>query len=398
MIDFQITKEQELIQKTVREFGARKITPKFEEIQKNKHIPQSIIDGMAELGLIACTTNKKYGGAGIDPFTTGLVAGELARADPTGSIPVFFLVQAAWGYVFEKYGTEQARQEILPEVVKGKWFLGIATTEADTGSDVINMKSQIQPTEDGYVINGQKMYISGVKEAYTRGGGHVTMAKQTPDAGSRGLTMFYLPLKQKGIEPVYLEDVGREGLSTGGFYIDNVTIPKHYLIGKENQGFKIVHEGYEFARALITVICANMGKWAVEQAIDYAKARQAFGKTLAHNQGVQFPLAEGYAHMEALELLGYKSLWMFEQEILGKAGRFDVSKQAALGKMVCMDWGFKVINDALQVFGAFGYTQECQVQSALRAIRSFGWAEGAKEIMKVIVAREIIGKEFVAKK
>lgn len=398
MLDFRITDEQQLIQKTVREFGARKIAPIVGDMQKKKEIPKEIIKDMAELGLIACAVDQKYGGSGLDPLTAGVIAGELARADPTGSIPVFYLVQTAWGYVLDKYGTEEAKAEILPQVIKGKWFLGIATTEADIGSDVIGMKTRIQPVHDGYIINGQKMYISGVREAYTRGGGHVTLAKQTPDGGSRGLTMFFLPLQSKGIEPVYLEDIGREGISTGGFYIDNVKIPKRYLIGKENQGFKIVHEGYEFARGLITVICANTGKWAIEQAIEYAKTRNAFGRSLAHNQGVQFPLVEGYAHMEALELLGYKALWIFEQERQGKAGRFEVSKQVAMGKMVCMDWAFKAINDALQVFGAFGYTQECPVQAALRAIRSFGWAEGAKEIMKVIVSREIIGKEFVTNK
>lgn len=398
MLDFQITDEQRLVQKTVREFGERKITPAIEKLQKKKEIPGEIIKEMAKLGLIACSVDQKYGGSGLDPITAGVIAGELARADPTGAIPVFFLVQAAWGYVFNKYGTDQAKQEIFPQVTKGKWFLGIATTEADIGSDVVGMKTQIKPTNDGYIINGQKMYISGVREAHTQGGGHVTLAKQTPSAGARGLTMFYLPLKSEGIEPVYLDDIGREGISTGGFYIENVKIPKHYLIGKENQGFKIVHEGYEYARGLITVICANMGKWAIEQAIEYAKTRNAFGKTLAHNQGVQFPLVEGYAHMEALELLGYKALWMFEQERQGKAGRFEVSKQVAIGKMVCMDWGFNAINDALQVFGAFGYTYECPVQAALRAIRSFGWAEGTKEIMKVIVSREIIGKEFVSNK
>lgn len=398
MLDFQITEEQQLIQKTVREFGTKKITPIVGDMQKKKEIPKEIIKGMSELGLISCAVDQKYGGSNLDPLTAGIIAGELARADPTGSIPVFYLVQTAWGYVFNKYGTEEAKTEILPQVTKGKWFLGIATTEADIGSDVIGMKTQIQPVHDGYLINGQKMYISGVREAYTHGGGHVTMAKQTPAAGSRGLTMFYLPLKSEGIEPVYLDDIGREGISTGGFYIDNVKIPKHYIIGKENQGFKIIHEGYEFARGLITVICANMGKWAIEQAIEYAKTRNAFGKPLAHHQGVQFPLVEGYAHMEALELLGYKTLWTFEKERQGKAGRFEVSRQAAIGKMVCMDWGFKAINDALQVFGALGYTHECPVQAALRAIRSFGWAEGTKEIMKVIVSRELIGKEFVAHK
>lgn len=396
MLDFEFTEEQELIRKSVREFCQRKITPISLEMEKTKRIPDDVISGMADLGLIACTVDEKYGGSGLDAVTAGIIAGELARADYTGSIPVFYLVQAAWGHVFNKYGTEEAKGEILPKVTNGQWFLGIATTESDIGSDLANMKTTIEPTEDGYIVNGEKNYISGVREAYERGGGHITLARQDKAAGTRGMTLFFLPLQSDGITPSYLDDLGREGISAGGFFIENVKIPKHYILGEEKKGFYIVHEGYEFARALITVICANAGKKAIEDAIEYAKQRNAFGRPLAKYQGVQFPLVEGYTKMEALEMLGFKALWMIEQEKKGKVGRFTVSKYAAMGKMFAMDWSFEAINNALQVYGAFGYSLECPVQAALRAVRSFGWAEGTREIMRIIVARELMGKEYIS--
>ncbi len=398
MLDFTFTEEQEIIRKSVREFGERNIEPISLAMEETKKIPDDVIKGMAKLNLLGCTADEEYGGAGLDAVSTGIIASELARADYTGSIPVFYLVEAAWGHLFNKYGTKEAKKEVFSKVTKGDWFLGIATTESDIGSDLGHMRTYIEPKEGGYKINGEKNYISGVREAIEMGGGHITLARQDRDAGTRGMTLFYLPLGAEGITPSYLGDIGREGISAGGFFMEDVEIPEHYLIGEENKGFYIVHQGYEFARALITVICASAAKKAIEDAIEYTKERKAFGRSIAKYQGVQFPLVEGYARMESMELLGFKALSLIDKEQEGKADRFEVSKWVAMGKMVAMDWSFQAINDALQVYGAFGYTTECPAQATLRGIRSFGWAEGTKEIMKTIVARELMGKEFISYK
>ena len=127
-----------------------------------------------------------------------------------------------------KYGTEECKQEVFPKLTSGEWFLGIATTESEAGSDVGGTITTIENKGDKFVVNGEKMYISGVREAVTYGGGHVTIAHQNKAKGTRGMTCFYLPLTVKGILPTYLNDLGREGISCGGFAIDNVEIPKHY--------------------------------------------------------------------------------------------------------------------------------------------------------------------------
>ncbi|MEM4161767.1 MAG: acyl-CoA dehydrogenase, partial [Thermoplasmata archaeon] len=303
-----------------------------------------------------------------------------------------------WGHVFDKYGTEEAKKEILPNVTKGKWFLGIATTESDAGSDVAGTRTTIKKEGDHYVVNGEKMYISGVREAYTRGGGHITIAKQTPELGARGMTLFYLPLQSKGIIPTYVDDLGRDGISTGGFTIDNVIIPKHYIIGEENKGFYILHEGYEYARGLISVICAGAGLQSLERGKKYLKDRKAFGQPLAKFEALQFRLAEHYTKLSFLRLGAYWALWTYDQEAKGKATRFEVSKAIAMAKMFASEWSNAAIDEVMQWQGAFGYTKECPDQAAWRAIRSFAWAEGSKEIMRVIVSRELLGKEYIAYK
>ncbi len=395
---FEFTEEQEMIRESVRDFAQKKIAPIALEMEKKREIPQDVIKGMAELGLLGCTAGEAYGGAGLSAVSAGVIGEELARADCTGSTCVYYLVPAAWGFLLNKYGTEDAKQEVFPKLVAGEWFLGIATTESDAGSDVVNTKTTIKPNGDGYVVNGEKMYISGVREAVTNGGGHVTIGHQTPSLGSRGMTVFYLPLTSEGITPTYIEDLGREGISCGGFKAENVKIPKHYLIGEENKGFYIIHEGYEYARALIAVICAGAGLQSLENGMNYVKERKVFGRPLGYFQEINFRLAEHYTRLTMLRELGYKALKTIDLEQEGKGNRFETSKIVAMSKMFASDWACEAINDVMQWQGAFGYSRECRDQAAWRAVRSFSLAEGTKEVMKMIVARELLGKETTSYK
>ena len=392
-MSLKFTEEQDMIRESVREFAQSKIAPIALEMENTKEIPRDVIKGMAELGLMTCTADEKYGGPGLDAVSAGVIAEELAKADCTGSTCVYYLVPASWGFLLNKYGTEEAKQEIFPKTVSGEWFLGIATTESDAGSDVGGTKTTIKPDGDGFVVNGEKMYISGVREAVTYGGGHITIAHQTPERGTRGMTTFYLPLTDKGITPTYLDDLGREGISCGGFAIDNVKIPKHYILGEENKGFYILHEGYEYARALISVICAAAGLKSLENGMKYIKERKSFGKTLAQYQEINFRLAEHYTKLNMLRDLGYKALKTIDLEQEGKVSRFETSDIVAQAKMFCSDWACEAINDVMQWQGAFGYSRECPDQAAWRAVRSFSLAEGTKEVMKMIVARELLGKK-----
>ena len=397
-MDFTFTEEQEMIRESVRDFAQSKIAPIALEMEKTKKIPLDVIKGMAELGLLACTADEKYGGSGLDAVTTGIIGQELARGDPTGSIPVFWLVQASWGYLLNKYGTEQAKKEIFPKVCSGEWFLGIATTESDAGSDVNGTRTMIKKVDDGFIVSGEKMYISGTREAHEGGGGHLTIAHQDLEKGARGMTMFYLPLTDKGITPQYLDDMGREGISCGGFSIDDVKIPAHYIIGEEMKGFYYVHEGYEYARGLIAAICAAAGDKSLENGMAYIKERKCFGTAIGKFEEVNFRLAEHHTRMHMLHNMAFESLLSIDLEQQGKATRFETAKKIAMAKMFCSDWACAAANDVMQWQGAFGYTHECQDNAIYRAVRSFAWAEGTKEIMKMIVARELLGKDFVAYK
>ncbi|MEW5936239.1 MAG: acyl-CoA dehydrogenase family protein [Candidatus Thermoplasmatota archaeon] len=397
MVDYSFTEEQEMFRESMKEFCAREIVPRTEKLLQEKIMPEDVIRALADFELLGMVIDPQYGGLGGDAVTAGIAAEELARADPSCAIPVYFLVVNSWAHVLDKYGTEAAKEELLPKIIKGKEFLGIATTESDIGSDLGAMKTRIKRDGEKYVVNGEKMYISGVGEVMRYGGGHVTLARMTEELGTRGMCLFYLPLKDTpGITPTYIEELGREGISFGGFNIENVEIPKHYLLGEENKGFYIVHEGYELARSLIGLVCTGAAAKSLENGIAYLKERKAFGRAIGKYEGIQFRLAEHHVKLQAMRELSYKALWTYDQEMLGKASRFDVSMAVAMAKSIAPVWAFDAINDVMQWQGAFGYTKECPDQRALRGVRSFTLAEGSVEIMKLIIARELLGKEFIA--
>jgi acyl-CoA dehydrogenase len=405
MLDFELSEEQQMVKDAAREFCEKKLWPRAREIDEGGKIPDDIVKGLAEQGFLCITASEEFGGQGADPITAGLIAEEIGRGDISCATAVFYLVQASWGWVLDRYGTTDARASILPKAAEGKAFVGIATTEPDVGSDLANMRSIANKSGDTYVINGEKMYISGVREAMEQlpaGGSWVTLVKTEPERRTRGMSLLLVPLKTeagtvKGITPTYVEDWGRTGFSTGGFAMVDVEVPATYLIGEENRGFYLAMQGFDYARVLIAAVCCGAAQRAMEYAIDYIKERKAFGQPIGKYEGIQFRLAEHWAKIDSVKQLTYKALWLLDRELKGETGlRFEVSKHIAEVKMLAPWFGFDAINDAIQWFGAFGYTKECPLDLGLRGIRSYPWAEGSTEVMKIIVARELLGKEYVA--
>ncbi len=400
MLDFELTEEQRIVRKNLEKFCSEVIAPAVREIDESERIPQRIITAMSELGLLGMNYPSKYGGSDADPVTVGVVVEQLARADITCAIPTFFLVQSAWGHIVCKYASESVKSEILPKVTKGKAFLGIAATEPGAGSDLANIKTVARKQGQKYVISGEKMFVSGIREItefLPDGGGYVTVVRTKPELGARGMSLVYVPITKKNSAITVLKDWGRRGISTGGFALDQAEVPLENLIGEENKGFKIAMEGFDYARGLISLVCCGVAMSALEYSMQHIKQRKAFGQPIGKFEGVQFKLAEHWSKIEAVRLLGYKALAAYSMEQSGKGlSRFEVTRLCAQAKMLAPVFAFEAINDAIQWMGAYGYTTDCPLELALKGVRSYFWAEGTLEIMKIIVARELLGKEYIA--
>jgi len=398
-MDFSLTNEQKLWKKTIREFAQKKIKPRVREIDTNKKIPDEIIKEMGKIGLLAPTVSKEYGGADLDWTMAAIAAEELGRADISLAIPVLYLVEAAWGFILSRYGNKELKEKYLTKITKGEAFCGIAVTEPEGGSDILGAcKTKGEKNGDNWKINGEKIFISGITESSKMGGIHLTLVRTNPSERHKAFSFFAVPIKdEKNIETTLFEDMGRMGISTGGFTMKNLELPSYYLIGEKDKGFYYAMEGFSAARTLIGATCVGAAEGALEIGIDHIKNRKAFGKPLAIYEGIQFPLAEHKTNLESVKLLTYKAAWTMDRFYKENKGtHHDIAITAAMTKLRAPIRAFEAMNEVADWLGALGYTKEYPVEMGIRGVRSYSiGAEGTMNIMRIIISRELLGKEFL---
>lgn len=396
-MDFAFTEEQEMFRKKVRDFCEEEIAPCAAEIDENGEIPCQVIVKMGAAGLLGATISREYGGLGGGFVKAAIVAEEIARAEISMAAAVLFVVEAGWGFILDRYGSAIAKKEILPDVIKGEKFLGIASTEASGGSDISSTSTTVTKSENKLVVNGAKAYISGVREAARYGGGYVTIVKSDLALGHKGLSLCFLPVKdQPGVTVTVQKQMGREGISNGFIKIDKAEIPEHYLVGEWNRGFYYAMEGFNCARTLVSAACVGAAGKVLELGTEHIKKRKVFKTPLAGFEGIQFQLAENFIRLETSRLLVYKAAWMLDRMYgEGKYSHKDVNKAVAAAKLTAPAAAFDIIKDVMMWHGAYGYTKAAGLERGLRGVASYMMgAEGAQNIMRVIIARDILGKEF----
>lgn len=405
-MEFRMSREQELFRRSLREYCEKNVVPRSRDIdEKEAGIPDDIIHGLAELGVFGCTIPEKYGGSaqsGEEMQYANIAIHELGRAELSMSLPVYTLLTIGWGGMFlSQYASDEVKQEVLPKLASGEWSWGIAVTEPGGGSDVAASKSYAVKKGDKYIVNGEKAYISQVTECQQRGGGHCSLFIGDASLGNRAMTFLaVIPNQVKGITSTVYKDMGRMGLSTGGFTYKDVGVPEKYLLGEQGRGFYPCMEGFNVARVVVSAACLGGAEKCLEIAVDYAKQRKAFGQTLSRFQGISFDLAETYTRLDMLKLNLQKAAWMIDR-YYAEPGSFtqkDINIVVAQCKWLAPQLAVDAAKQAIMILGAFGYTKESPLEMALRGAMSYvAGAEGAANIMKIIIARDAFGKEFVDK-
>jgi acyl-CoA dehydrogenase len=386
-----------LFKKTVRSFCDEKLFPRTREIdEKEAGIPEEIINEMVELGIFGVTIPEEYGGSaspGEEMVYAMLAVHEIARGELSMSLPVYTLLNLGWSYLVVRRGTEELKKEVLPNIASGKWFIGICTTEPGGGSDLANIKTTAKKVGNEYVINGEKTYISGVVEATKRGGGHITLFRTAPELGNKGMTFAYVPAKLPGISYTTFRDMGRMGLSTGGFSYKDARIPAKYVLGEENRGFYVNMEGFNVARTLVASACLGGAEKCLELGADFVKNRVLFGRPLANFEGISFEIAEDLTELEMVKNMLLKGAWMIDQHY--KDGSFstkEINQTIAFCKLRAPLLGVEIVKHAMMQHGALGYSKESPLEMCMRGLMSYVvGAEGGANIMKIIIARELMG-------
>jgi acyl-CoA dehydrogenase len=393
-MDFQLSDEEEAFQTAVRRFGDRVLRTHERQIDSEGRIPDDVLEQMADLGLLAMPVPTDYGGMGASAVLTEIAAEEIGRGDFSMATAVYFLLEAGWGFILSRHGTEEAKREILPPVCSGKAFLGVATTESTGGSDLAGMHTTARRDGKEFVLHGEKSFISGVEEAKTLGGGHLTLAR-VPEGG---FNFLYVPTRLDGIATQRFHNMGRMGISTGGLSYQDARVPEKYLLGTEGKGFQYAMEGFSVARVFVSAACIGAAERALETGMAYLRERKAFGQPLGKFEGIQFELVDLYTQVEAVKWQCRRAAWLLDTFTLkgDSSHRSEVERTVAAVKLMAPQAAFECVKRAMMWFGAAGYTEEVSLELGFRGIMSYlVGAEGGLNIMRIILGRELLGKEFI---
>jgi len=402
-MDFRFTTEQNMYRQAIREWLAKNLEPRARGIDEAENgIPDDITAGMAELGMFGVTIPEEYGGCAVpgeELIYAVITIHEIARADLSMSTPVYTLLSIGWSHIVNKFGTEELKRELLPVVAAGKAFAGINTTEPGGGSDLAAIKTTALWDEgkQAYMLNGEKAYVSGPKECAKWGfpSGHCTLVKTDPSAGYKGMTFIWVPASLPGITWTVYKDMGRMGLSTGGWIYKDVALDKKYVLGQEGRGFYAVMEGFNAARVLVVAACLGASEKALEISAEYTAQRKTFGRPLGKNQAIAFEMAEDWMKLDMLRLNLLRGAWMigYENENPGTFGRKDINLVISTVKCLAPTLAHDVARHGMIYHGALGYTKDTPLEMMLRGVTSYEvGAEGGLSIMKGIIARDMWGE------
>ncbi|SMH38701.1 acyl-CoA dehydrogenase family protein [Azospirillum agricola] len=381
-MDFSFSDEQRMVQDSMRAFARAELLPKYTHWDRNDEFPREQWLKMGALGVLGLRVPVDQGGQEADCVTAGLVIEEIARGDFNCCYGI--LNSCFAGDILGKFASPAVKDTWLPAMASGETVLCVCLTEPHCGSDAAAIRTQAVRRGDSYVLNGEK---SGVTLLMV-GDAAIVFAKTDPAAGAKGVSAFLVPLDRPGITRHPYSDMGARGIVRGSLFLEDVEVPAGNLIGPENGGFSRVMQTFDYTRALIGLMCLGAAQATVEETVDYLKQRQAFGRPLSTNQGVSFPLAEWSAKMEMARWFCYRTLWLRDQGL-------PHTRESAMCKMQVPVIAADAVHDCLILHGHYGYTKDFPVEQRLRDVIGQEIADGTPHIMKIIVARDLFGRDFV---
>lgn len=381
-MDFTLSAEHLMVQKMVRDFAQKEVQPTIKEWDRARQMNPATLPRLAELGILGICIPVKYGGQGFDYITLGLACEELEAADT--SLRVVMSVHVGLNSLaLLQWGTEAQKQRWLTPQARGKKYGMFGLTEPGVGSDVANLASTARREGDAYVINGEKMWISLATKAH-----HILwFAKTKPDAANPhdSISAFIIETDRPGVTTGDIHGkLGVRAGSTGWVNCHDVRVPVENRLGEEGEGFKIAMSALDNGRYTVAAGATGLIRASLDAAVKYAKERRAFGKEIGKHQLVQQKIAYMVQKYEAARLLYLRAGWLKNQ------GRRN-TRETSLAKWYATDASFEAANDALQIHGAYGYSDEYDVERYLRNSRGAVIYEGTSEIHQLMQAGYALG-------
>ncbi len=378
-MDFALTDEEQLIQKTVREFARSAVAERAEALDKEGGFPHETLGELAALGMLGPTIPEQYGGTPISKVAYNALLEELAWACASTSVTVAVHTSVAASPIVQ-FGNETTKERFLPRLASGEWLGCFALTEPGAGSDVAALQTRAVRDGDEYVLNGDKVFITNGNHA----GSAIVAAKTDPDAGHRGISLFAVECDASGYRKDGAEEkMGLHGSDTARISFHDLRVPAENLLGNEGDGFKQLMATLNGSRISIGAQAVGIAQRAFDESVAYAKERQQFGKPIAANQAIQWKLADMDTRIEASRLLVQKASACQDAGTLTPA----MGSRAKLFASETATWA---TIEAVQIHGGNGYTTDYPVERLMRDAKITEIYEGTSEIQRLVLAKQLL--------
>ncbi|HCH2841627.1 acyl-CoA dehydrogenase family protein [Vibrio parahaemolyticus] len=379
-MDFELNEDQRAFADTAQQFSLERLAPMAAEWDEKQNFPKDVLREAGELGFLSLYTPEAHGGLGLSRLDASIVFEQLSMG--CTSTTAFMTIHNMVSWMVASFATEDVRAKYCPKLVTGEWLGSYCLTESNAGSDAASLTTTASKKGDTYVLNGGKAFISGAGETDVL----VVMAR-TGEAGAKGVSAFVVPAQADGISYGRKEPkMGWNSQPTRAVTFENVVIPASHLLGEEGQGFIFAMKGLDGGRINIATCSVGTAQQALNQATQYMQERKQFGKSLAQFQALQFKLAD-----MATELVAARQLVRYAASKLD-LGDSDATTYCAMAKRFATDVGFQICDQALQIYGGYGYIKEYPMERYFRDVRVHQILEGTNEIMRLIIARRLLSE------
>ena len=380
-MNFDLTDEQKAIQQTVREFAREKVAPRAEEMDREEAFPYDLVREMADLGLMGLPFPEEYGGSGADTVSYALAVMELARADASTAITMAAHVSLG-ATPFYLFGTEAQKQQFLVPLAQGKALWGFGLTEPGAGSDAGNVQTRAELRDGKWVVNGTKAFITNSGTDITGGTTITAVTGKRPD-GKPEVTNIVVPQDTPGfVRSKKYKKMGWRASDTRELSFVDAEVPEENVLGKRGDGLKNFLKILDGGRISVAALSVGLSMGAYDEALKYAKERHAFGAPISKLQAIQFKLVDMLMEIEHAKLMTLKAAWE-------KDAKRDFAETASLAKLYAAEVSRRVVNEAVQVHGGYGFMDEYPVSRMYRDQKINEIGEGTNEIQRVVLAKMI---------
>ena len=379
-MDYALDPDQEAFRREIRRFAVRTLEPHYQSDDRAAVFRRQLATDMAGMGLTGLRIPEKYGGQEATAVVAGIAAEEVGRADFNAT---YLIINTALiSDVVMRNATDEQKAAWLPGIASGGTIPCICITEPGHGTDAANLELRAVPSTDGWLLHGEKTSITlGMSSD------RAVVLARTGGPGAGGVSAFWVDLHHPSVSRAAFDDLGARSIGRASLHFDGTPVGRDDLIGAEGGGFVSVMQGFDYSRAIIGLACLGAAQASLDEALQWARDRQAFGKPIGAFQGVAFPLAEHATYLKGARHVCFEALWR-------KDSGLEHSAEAAMAKLWAPKLSAEVIHQCLLVLGHVGYSSESPVGQRLRDVIGLEIGDGTAQVSKLVISRALLGRAY----